>query len=66
VRLDPPRRPVLPEPTPEVSGLADIEEDAGRVVEMVDTRGRRDAGEEVSAELSVEGLHWSFVENRRR
>ena len=62
VRLDPPRRPVLLEPAPEVSGLADIEEDAGCVVEMVDTRDRRHAGEEVSAELSVEEVHRSFVE----
>ena len=60
VRLDPPGRPVLPEPAPEVSGLADIEEDAGRVVEMVDTRDQGDPGEEVSAKLQVEEVHRSL------
>ena len=61
VRLDPPCRPVLREPATEVSGLANVEKAAVDVVEMVDTRDGGDAGEEVSAELSVEEVHRSLV-----
>ena len=61
VLLPAPRRPVLREPPAEIARLADVQQRAVGVVEPVDAGRRRDAREEVAAELPVEGAHAPIV-----
>src|SRR5262245_21245505 len=57
VLLGPSRRSILRQPPPQVAGLADVEQRAGRVVQAIDAGSRWNAGEKVGAKLPVERAH---------